>query len=121
LAQLHTQWASARARGVRVAGALIPGERDHINGDCIVFSGETKFLKWLAMDVQDIPNRAGWDWLLGESFKKWGWQDFPFIKSLWRKPGFSQEEWDQLTAAGVSWIHGIKNDDLLDLSRKNLL
>jgi hypothetical protein len=122
LARLHFTWDLAvEHRKVHVAGAWIPGEREHINGDCMLFSGDLKFLKWLAIDVQDIPNRGGWDWLLGDKFRQWGWADFPSIKSLWRKPSFSQEEWESFRKLGVDWIHGIKTDDVLELSRKNLL
>lgn len=121
LAWLCKAWDDAQANKVRVAGALLPGAHEHINGDCIMFSGDLKFLKWLALDVQDIPNRGGWDWLLADRFKQWGWQDFPSIKSLWRKPGMTQEEWDSLYGEGVCWVHGIKTNDVLDLTRKNLL
>lgn len=122
LAQIHSEWlALNHHRRVCVAGAWIPGEHEHINGDCMMLSGNLDFLHWLAIKVQDIKQRGGWDWLLADRFREWGWENFPFIRSLWRKPNFSQAEWEDCVKQGISWIHGIKSNDLLDLTRKNLL
>lgn len=127
LTQMHYAWDSANKVGpTYVAGALIPGVpgegHDHINGDCMMLSGDLKFLKWLAIGVQDIKFSAGWDWLLAHDFEtRWGWADFAFIKSLWRRPTFSASDWDEFTRQGVSWIHGVKDFSLIKLARKNLL
>jgi hypothetical protein len=121
LAQMHMAWDAAnKVTEICAAGALIPNPaRDHINGDCCMLSGSLSFLKYLAVNVSD--GTVGWDWALAPEFKKRGWADFPFVKSLWRCPTFTQESWDQFTAARVSWIHGVKDFSLLELSRKNLL
>lgn len=120
--QIDSAWdLSNKSKDIYVAGAWIPGDHEHINGDCIMFSTKLNFLKWIALEVQDIKYRSGWDWALADQFKQWGWADFPFIKSLWRKSDFSQAEWDVFIGAGVSWIHGVKSMSLLDLARKNLL
>jgi hypothetical protein len=127
LRQIHAAWDEAnKHKKTYVAGALVPGvpgeTHDHINGDCIMLSGNLKFLRWLAIGVQDIKFSAGWDWLLANDFcNRWGWADFPFIKSLWRKPSFSEQDWLEWTRQGVTWIHGIKNEDLLNISREKLL
>jgi hypothetical protein len=111
--------------GVFVSGALIPDPvngHDHINGDCALLSGDLKFLKWLTLGIGDVSTVAGWDWILSEDFKRWGWQDLPFVKSVWNRPGrFTQEDWEREGTSGVIWYHGVKRDDLLELARKNLL
>lgn len=121
LAQMHMAWDSAnKVTEICAAGALIPNPmRDHINGDCCLLSGKLSFLKFLAVNIQD--GKVGWDWALAPEFKKRGWADFSFVKSLWRCPTFTQEDWDRFVEVGVSWIHGVKDFSLLELSRKNLL
>jgi len=126
LSQLVDAWDLYSVKApLYVAGPLVPGAahgRAHINGDAAVLSGDLRFLKWLAMDVEDMRVPAGWDWVLAGDFEKWGWVDFPFMRSYWRHPGeFDQRGWDKEVDSGVSFIHGVKDDSLLNLARKNLL
>lgn len=122
LEQMHSAWDDGnKTKKICIAGAVLPGEHEHINGDCTLLSGDLEFLKWLVVDIQDVRYRAGWDWILADDFKRRGWLDLPFVKSLWRKPGFTHAEWDDYFNAGVSWIHGVKTDDVLDITRKNIL
>lgn len=110
-----------KKKKVYLAGAMAEaGGRVHINGDCILLSGDLDFLKWLAVTVGDVSVAAGWDWILSEEFASWGWADFSFVKSLWRKPTFTEAEWTIYKDAGVSWVHGVKDDSLLEIARKNL-
>lgn len=110
---------------VFVGGPMVDGSgqnRTHINGDALMLSGDLKFLKWLAMDVGDIKAPAGWDWILAGDFERWGWADFSFVKSYWRYPTvFTQSEWDVHVSRGTSIIHGVKDDSLIELARKNLV
>lgn len=123
LPKLHKNWDDATAAGkVYMAGALIEhGGREHINGDCVLLSGDLKFLKWLTVKVGDVKLSAGWDWYLAAAFKQWGWADFPSIKSYWRIPAFTQDDWANCVKQGVDWVHGVKTDELLTISRNNLL
>ncbi len=106
---------------VFVAGAMgEAGGRMHINGDCILLSGKLNFLKWLAVTIGDVTSPAGWDWILNDEFKRWGWANIPFVKSLWRKATFLEEEWGIAQNLGWKMVHGVKDDSLLDLARKNL-
>lgn len=123
---LTTAWDVAnKKQKIYVAGAMVDGSpegKKHINGDAMMLSGDLDFLKWLTLDVGDIKIAAGWDWILAGAFEKRGWRDFPFIKSIWRRTTpFKQEDWDAENTFGTIWYHGIKNDDLLNLSRKNLV
>lgn len=124
LTVFHEGWKAAQP--CFLAGAWLPdasgGGHDHINGDCALFSGDLKFLHWLAVKVGDVSVSAGWDWILSESFKQWGWANFPFVKSAWnRREAFTEENWTQEIEAGTVWFHGQKNDDLLDMARKKLV
>jgi len=123
VSQLCVEW--GRHNNIFAAGPMVPGSaqgRTHINGDAFMFSGELKFLRWLVRDIRDIKAPVGWDWALADQFERWGWADFSFIKSYWRYPvPFTQSEWEAHTQKGVTLIHGVKDDTLLDLARKNLL
>lgn len=108
-----------------VSGAYVDAAhsdgREHINGDCMLLSSDLKFLRWLALDVGDIQS-AGWDWILAQDFKRWGWANLPFVKSGWNfTEQFTQEMWDTEKAAGTVVFHGVKNYSLQKLARKNLL
>lgn len=125
LPRISNAWDStAGHKKIYVAGPFLQGEqgnRDHINGDAMLLSGDLKFLKWLAVTVGDMRVPVGWDWALAGDFKRWGWENFPFIKSHWRRPYMSHEDWDAEYNDGTVWLHGLKSDDLLDISRKNLV
>jgi hypothetical protein len=126
LSTLSHAWDLTNAhRKTYVAGPFLKdasgGGHDHINGDAIMLSGDLKFMKWLAVTVGGIKAAVGWDWGLAGDFRKWGWENFPFIKSLWQKPNMTHEEWDSEFRQGTILIHGVKSDDLLDISRKNLV
>jgi hypothetical protein len=104
-----------------VAGAMSEaGGRMHINGDCMLLSGDLKFLKWLAVTVGDVRVPAGWDWVLASEFERWGWADINFIKSLWRKATFQPEEWERAEEFGIKMVHGVKDFSLQDLVRKKI-
>lgn len=121
---LSGAWDAAnKEKKIYTAGALLPAAgRDHINGDAMMISSDLAFLKWLTIDVRDIKGAAGWDWILAPDFQRWGWRNFPFVRSLWRRqPPFTQEDWNAENTHGTVWLHGVKEDDLMDLSRKNLL
>jgi hypothetical protein len=105
-----------------VSGALIEGgpHRTHINGDCTLLSGDLKFLKWLVGTSE--PGGAGWDYSLAEEFKRWGWADLPYVKSLWNFTAqFTEEQWQSEKNHGTAVIHGVKNYSLQNLARKHLL
>jgi hypothetical protein len=123
LSVFHNAWDKARnVKPITSAGALMPGEREHINGDCFMFSTEEGFLRWLARDVQDIRSSVGWDWALANDFKNRGWVNFPFVRSDWRHPGNCKEtDWNEYTKQGIVWLHGVRDDSLIELSRKKLL
>lgn len=112
-------------KGVFVSGAMIydtVNGHDHINGDCVLLSGDLEFLKWLAVTVGDVSVTAGWDWILSAEFERWGWKDLPFVRSVWSKrTEFTAQEWDEALLSGVVWYHGQKGHSLLDMSRKKLI
>lgn len=123
---LHREWDAANSKKkIYMAGALILDEHtdrgnDHINGDCALLSGDLKFFRWIVRDVRDISTSAGWDWILAKDFKTWGWAGFPGIRSHWRRPDLNEAEWDAEIAEGTVWLHGVKNDSLINIARKKL-
>lgn len=123
LSIFHNAWDEAnRSRQVNSAGALIPGDHEHINGDCFMFSGNVDFLRWLARGVKDIPSAVGWDWALANQFRDRGWANFPFVRSDWRNPGNCKDtDWDSYVNSGIVWLHGVRDDSLIELGRKRLL
>jgi len=126
ISYLHKQWDEKQVTcaPVFVAGALIEdvvGGHDHINGDCMMMSGNLKFLRWLVKGICDITVPAGWDWVLASDFRKWGWAAILGVKSAWRRQAkFTQTDWDSELRAGTVWLHGQKDNSLLDVCRENL-
>jgi hypothetical protein len=80
-----------------------------------------KFLKWLVTKIGGTNVSSGWDWFLAREFEKWGWSDTPSIKSYWRRPSFTEKEWLPELKKGTVWLHGVKDDSLIELARKKLL
>lgn len=126
VAKLSGAWDRAQEKGpVYVAGPYIPANKtnlahDHINGNCML-SGNMKFLTWLVKKVSDVHPQVGWDYILSEAFKRWGWSDIPEMKSLYNTPNFSEDEFRNMGASNWVWIHGDKSQDLIKWGRKNIL
>lgn len=126
LPRVIAAWDELNAKApVYVAGALLPGNgpgvRDHINGGCCMMSGDMKFMQWLALRASNFNSKVGWDWALAHDFKARGWGNFPGVRSFWQTPSFSETDWANAVTNGDWIIHGVKNDDLLDMSRRKLL
>lgn len=94
----------------------------HINGN-LMLSCDPDFLKWLVMGVTSsgVPTNGAWDIDLFAKFARWGVGFSPRIWNVCGKRNLSQDEFDAARRRGVSFIHGVKSDDLYNLSRKNLL
>jgi hypothetical protein len=121
---IHSEW--AKMKNKCIAGALVPAGqhgRAHINGGCCVLDADPKFLSWMVTSVGGAiaTGRGGWDWVLADQFRMKGWQDMPGIQSHWRRPNFKEEEWDPAVNGGLKWLHGTKDNSLLQLARKKLL
>lgn len=113
-----------KLKTTRIAGAMVGGGefgRQHINGGCVMLSGEMKFLEWLTKRGAAYSSIAGWDWALAEEFKAWGWANIPGMKSYWNRPTMGLSEVEQLQKEGVFLLHGIKDDSLVKASRKALI
>lgn len=119
---LHRQWdLISRRQPTCMAGALIPGVHDHINGGCCLISGNLSFLKWLVKDVGGMKALVGWDWGLAGDFKARGYANVPGIISLWQTPTISSGDADAWARRGIVWLHGIKDSSLLLHARKTLV
>jgi hypothetical protein len=123
---LSRAWDEANAvKPVRVFGPLIAdgvptAGKQHINGNCFV-SGDMSFLHWFTRKLGGCTPRAGWDWILAPQFKRMGWADCKQMRSWWRCPQVTQETYNALLDAGVSYLHGCKTDDVRELVRKKYL
>lgn len=125
LPRLVLEWKKVNElKKVYMAGALLPdvvNNHPHINGGCALLSGDVAFLKWIVTQTAQHNVHAGWDWFLNREFERWGWADIPSIKSYWHRPPFTEAEWIPELKKGTVWLHGVKDDTLLDLSRRKLL
>lgn len=127
LAYMHAEWDRLSKKGVKIAGAMVGGNArcvsgKHINGDCTLFSADPEFLFWFAKQAGTTLRRGGgWDWLLAPQFELKGWSNIEGIRSDWKRPTFRPEEWDGYRAQGIRWLHGTKDNSLLELARKKLL
>ena len=126
IARLKWAWVTAsKARPICMAGHFIPDVHapngiGHINGNALV-SGDLEFLEWLKKANETRKLKTGWDWILAEDFRLRGWADVKEIRSAWRRPALSEEEYAAAVDSGVAWFHGVKEDALLNMSRKKLL
>lgn len=123
--RMSLAWDAAnQEKKVYVAGPYIPaqenGMHDHINGNTMI-SGDSKFLTWLVKHVSDVHPQVGWDYILSEAFKRWGWADVTEMKSIYNTPHFSEQQFCSMIDQKWIWVHGDKSGDLIKHGRKYFL
>jgi hypothetical protein len=104
-----------------VAGARVEavGIHEHINGNAF-FSGDKNFLHWVVKRTR-IPPGVGWDYWLANEFRKWGWAELPGMCCRWGTKTFTEKQFKDEVSAGTAFLHGVKDDSALKMSRKLLL
>ncbi len=119
--QMSADWdAECKKHDTFVMGAYLKAPGPHINGNCLL-SGHPAFLHWIVRKVGGCPPNAGWDYVMYSDFRKWGARDYPKLRSYWGTKTFTEEGFQQLLAQGVVWLHGVKDDSLLDMARKKFV
>lgn len=127
LLYLHSEWDRLSKKGVKMAGAMVGGNArcqsgSHINGDCTLISGDLEYLTFIAKQAGTaLRGGGGWDWILAPQFELKKWANIAGIQSHWKRPTFHEGEWEALRAGGIRWLHGTKDNSLLELARKKLL
>lgn len=118
--RLSSEWDRVNTpKPVVMAGPLVnPGP--HINGNALM-SGEINFLTWIGRRVGGVRPGGGWDFVLRGDFQRRGWADIPCMKSIYNTPTFSEDQYDYMRKQGWVWIHGCKDNSLIELGRKKLL
>lgn len=96
-----------------VVGSLQSYPAPHINGNAM-FSAAKPFTEWLTRKIVNVPARHGWDCYLAKAFQQWGWAGSTKIRSLYQKPTLGGVEAEELIAAGVEFLHGVKDESGLD-------
>ena len=115
--RLSESWDKAQAK---VHGPMLQYPGEHVNGNAM-FSGDLKFLEWIARQVGGCSPHGGWDYLLAPEFKRRGWKGCPAMKSWWQHPTLKEGELDKLSETGVVFLHGVKDDSVIDAVRKKYL
>jgi len=112
IAKLSSAWDAAN---VKVLGALQTG-LVHINGNAL-YSGDMKFLKRVSREIAGCAPQGGYDYLLHPEWVRQGMADCPLMKSWWHHPGLDKATYDRLVEEGVVFLHGIKNDSVMEQHR----
>lgn len=103
-----------------VLGALLQYPGWHINGNAM-FSCHPAFTHWLVKQVGGSPPNAGWDYALAGDLRRWGARDFPKLKSYWRCVSMPDPACEAELANGTVFLHGVKDDSLLNWARRKFL
>jgi hypothetical protein len=121
IAHLRREWDRLqRERPVYVAGALLQAPGTHINGNAL-FSLDLEFLRWLTRDISSVGAAAGWDYHLAAEFRKWGWAEVTGMQSYWNSRTLPPSVIGNLFAQQLVFMHGVKDDSLLNAARIRLL
>lgn len=110
IAKLSAGWDEAK---VCVLGALQPEPLVHINGNAL-YSGDLKFLKRVSREISGCTPHGGYDYVLHKEWTRLGCADSPLMRSWWRCPAMTREIFDDLSAKGVVFLHGVKGDSLME-------
>jgi hypothetical protein len=118
IAELHHAWdEQQQKKPTYVYGPLLKFPDEHINGNAL-FSGDRKFIYWLARRQAGCAPHQGWDYALKDKFRSWGWANCPIMQSYWRKETIGEEEFQQEIQKGTVYIHGIKDLSGMELCQK---
>lgn len=123
---LKSHWERAveqRNGKLAVMGAWLPNGPagttcGHINGNCMV---SCAMLDKIVAATAKHTSRMGWDFCMGPWFERMGWAKMPGQKCHWRSRDYTQEQYDKMVAEDVFFVHGCKDDSLLNLAKKALL
>lgn len=120
LSHFHREWDRANAREpVYVMGCKLQSPGEHVNGNAL-FSTRIQFLRWLSRDIVSGSSRAGWDYWLAPEFRQWGWAVMPGMQSYWNSVTLPPDVIDMLFLQDVIFMHGVKDNSLLDAARRRL-
>ena len=100
-----------------VVGALQTAPAPHINGNAL-FSCDHKFMNWIARAVGGCAPHGGWDFILAQRFKEWGWRNSGVFRSWWQMKTLSEETFEQLLREHVCFLHGIKDQSVIEHVRR---
>lgn len=118
---LMISWRNAqKAKVVKMHGAMVPYPRPHINGNAL-FAGDVPFLHEVSRKIGGCDPTQGWDFAKTLEFSRLGWSDCPLIKSYWQCATMPSEQIDQLITSGVTLLHGVKDDSVLEYVRKRFV
>jgi hypothetical protein len=122
--ELSTEWDKGKGK-VKVLGPMMDSGMKtsggkHINGNCMI-SADKVFLHWFTRKIGGCTPAVGWDWVLAPQFKRLGWADCKKMRSWYRCPALSEDQFSALSNEGVVYLHGPKDSSLLDLVRKKFL
>lgn len=121
IARLSQAWNVANhPRPVCVAGPVVSIPARHMNGNLLV-SGEAGTLNWIHRLALGVTSTMGWDWVLSPQFEKRGWANIPGMVSYYNSRTFSVEQYRKMQADQLIWVHGIKDNSLIDLGREFLM
>lgn len=121
LTHFRQHWDKAnQTRPTYVMGALLKAPGEHINGNAL-FSTRPEFMNWIYRDIVSASSCAGWDYWMAPEFKQWGWAVMPGLYSYWNSRTLPDEEIARLFDSGAVFLHGVKDDSLLDAARERLL
>jgi hypothetical protein len=120
VAKMSHAWDVANARKpVVIAGPLVFGPSEHINGNCML-SGDLSFLKWLVRGPRQYTS-GGWDFVMWPTFKQKGAANIVGMRSYYATPHFTLEAYNQMRNEDLIWVHGDKSGDLIKWGRQELL
>ena len=121
VARLSQAWDTAnQATPVCVAGPIVQIPSEHMNGNLMV-NGNTEIFKWVIRLASNVPSTGGWDFLLSKDFKKRGWANIPGIVSYYNTRGYTVEKYAKLQSDNLIWVHGVKDNSLIELGRRFLI
>jgi len=115
LKELDTEWDELN---MKVVGDVVPYPKHHINGNAM-FSADLDFLGFIRK-IKKIPN-VGWDYVLADRFRWWGWASSPLIRSIWGTKTAQESTVNHFIDQGVRMLHGVKDYSVIQWARTALV
>lgn len=114
--RLHAVWDESPHSIVQLGAEVLKDQPTrHINSNAL-WSGKPDDLKGFLNQIVQQKFALWFDMLMAPGLRELGVQDCPGMRSFWRQPGMTVDQYQELLGEGVFFVHGVRDHSLLELA-----
>lgn len=114
--RLHNAWDSSPWPTVQLGAEVLKDQPTrHVNSNAL-WSGKPHDIKYFLNCIVRQKFEPWFDMLMAPGLRELGVQDCPGMRSLWRQPSMTVDQYQELLGEGVFFVHGVRDHSLLELA-----